>query len=111
MFSLPEWLLMPDTKTQDADGVITKVSARSAARFWTRAPGRGTTLSTARRPGHYAADMDLDRRLRRHDGVVVDSADRAARRDDSRRQDTTVVRLLLGHPILVVRWRRKFCPT
>ena len=31
MFSLPEWLLMPDTNAQDADGVITKVSPHSVA--------------------------------------------------------------------------------
>src|SRR6516164_11397934 len=31
MFSLPEWLLMPDTNAQDADGVITKASPHSVA--------------------------------------------------------------------------------
>ena len=50
-----------------------------------------------------AADLDLGRRVRGHDGVVVDSADRAGRRVDSRHQDAAVLHRLLGRPVLAVR--------
>ncbi len=62
------------------------------------------------RPHHVAADVDLDRRVRWHDGVVGDPAHRAGRRDHPGHPHAAVVRLLLGPTVRAAGRRRSADP-